>query len=597
MKEKQPAIVDKKEMATGEVREKDSIFFSEDPRDFGYVAENIPCQEACPANTNIPGYIRCISEKRYGRAYELNRMVNILPGVLGRICSRPCELACRHGEPDLGASVNICHLKRSASDLKPSMHTIQESFYAPSGKTVGVVGAGPAGLAAAHDLSILGHKVTLYEAMEKPGGMLMYGIPEFRLPRDILNLEINNILRLGIDLKTRVSVGRDITLKELLEIHDAVLITVGCQEPMDLGLPGQELEGVLSGLDFVMRINQGEKLSVGEKVAVIGGGYTAIDCARLAKRMGAKEVSVNLRKTESLMRIDEHEKIEAKKEGLKINGLVSPVKITGVKGRVTAITFDRTRLEFKKGKNEKEAVPIPDSTFTIPIDTVILAVGQNPDTRFAGGKIKLNGKRIQTQKGTHETNIKRLYAAGDSVTGATNVITAIAEGRHAAHEIDAAFIEKKRIKKMVRTEAAQQTDRKRSDDFIKPSVMPTLNVPDRLSPITGEVEKGYDEEIAQEESKRCYLCNLKYVIDTSRCIYCVACIDVAPRDCIKIVKDVKKKEDGAYGDLISTTVWSEGVAIAIDNKRCIRCGKCYEICPMKCIHVLKVELIEQKQEA
>lgn len=587
------AIIDrnKREAEGGEV------VFSEDRRDFEYVAENIPCQKACPASTNIPGYIRSIHEKRYGEAYEQNRMANILPGVLGRICSRPCELACRHGEPDLGAPVNICHLKRAASDLKSPMHTIQESFYAPSGKSVGIVGAGPAGIAAAHDMAILGHAATLYEAQEKPGGMLMYGIPEFRLPREVCNLEIANILRLGVTLKTGVAVGRTISLEELIALHDAVLVTVGCQEPMNLNLPGEDLQGVYSGLDFVMRINKGERIPVGQKVAVIGGGYTAIDCARLAIRMGAAEVSVNVRKTEALMRIDAHEKIEAQKERVKIQSLVSPIRIAGEEGKVTGITFERTRLEFSKDGKGRDAITIPDSAFTLPVDTVIIAVGQNPDTRFANGKIKLNGKRIQTKKGTHETSLKKLFAAGDAVTGATNVITAIAEGRDAAREIDLFLAGESRIRKRVRIEAARQTDRSQEENFLKPSVMPTLEVSERLSRITREVEEGYDAAIAGEESRRCYLCDLKYVIDTSRCIYCSACIDVAPRDCIKIVAGCEKKENGSVGELIQTSIWSQGLAIAIDNKRCIRCGKCYEICPMRCIHVLKVELIEQRREA
>jgi len=596
VKEKKMTVSKGGKLSAGKKRE-GNVFFSEDPRDFGYAKENIPCQDACPAHTNIPGYIRSIYEKHYGRAYEMNRMVNILPGVLGRICSRPCELSCRHGESDLGTSVNICHLKRSCADLKPSWHMIKEEFYAPSGKTVGIIGAGPAGLAAAHELAILGHNVTLYEAMDKPGGMLMYGIPAFRLPRDILNLEINNILRMGIDLKTGVNVGRDITLTELIDVHDAVLSTVGCQEPFNLDLPGEDLDGVYSGLDFVIRVNQGERIPVGKKVAVIGGGYTAIDCARLAIRLGAEEVSVNLRKTETFMRIDEHEKHEAKTEKIKINGLVAPFQINGTDGKVTSITFERTRLEFTKDGKGRNAVSIPDSAFAAPVDTVILAVGQTPDTGFTGGKIELNGKRIKTKAGSYETGIKRFYAAGDCVTGATNVITAIAEGRHAAHEIDAVFVGKKRITETIRTETASQTDRSRNDDFIKASVMPTLEVTKRLYALTGEVEQGYDDKIAGEESKRCYLCNLRYFIDTSQCIYCSACIDVAPRDCIKITRAVEIKKDGAYGELLSATDWSEGLAIVIDNKRCIRCGKCYEVCPMHCIHIEKVELIEQKLEA
>ena len=183
------------------------VRYSTDPRDVGWVRQNIPCQTACPADTNVPAYIQMILENRYGRSYELNRIANVLPGTLGRICSRPCEDACRHGWPGNGAPVNICHLKRAAADLKPSGHRITENLFTPSGKRIAIVGAGSAGIAAAHDLSMLGHDVTIFEAEEIAGGMLYYGIPEFRLPRDVLSLEVRNALRLGVELQRRRRVG------------------------------------------------------------------------------------------------------------------------------------------------------------------------------------------------------------------------------------------------------------------------------------------------------------------------------------------------------------------------------------------------------
>jgi len=572
------------------------VQFSDDPRDFGYMAENVPCQHACPAQTNIPGYIRCIVEQRYGRSYELNRIVNILPGVLGRRCRRPCEEMCRHGEADLGQPVNICHLKRSAADLKSPWHRIKENLYTPSDKRVAVIGAGPAGLGAAYELATLGHKVTVYESQERPGGMLMYGIPEFRLPRDILSLEIDNIIRLGIDVKLGVAIGRDLPLSKLMKTHDAVIAATGCLDSFTLNIPGEDLEGVHSGLEFMMRINNGEKPAIGKRVAVIGGGFTAVDCARMAIRLGASRVSVNLRKTEEYMRIDEHEKQEAKFEKIMIYGLVQPVRIIGEEGCVTGITFERTRLRYLAEPPYREAVPIENSEFTIPIDTVIAAIGQYPDTGYIKTKMKLNGKRIWTAPGTFKTSVKGLYAAGDCVTGATDVISAISRGREAALEVDSFFVKHRRKKNMVRIESSEQTDRKRSDDFIPRSKMPTLGSRRRLETITKEVELGYESKAAEEEAKRCYLCNLKYEIDVDRCIYCFACIDVAPRDCIKMIKDVEIKKDGSYGELAETDEWNDVVAIAIDNKRCIRCGQCLEVCPVQCISVSKVELIEQDME-
>ena len=245
------------------------IRYTTDARDVGWVRENIPCQTACPADTNVPAYIQMILEGRYGRSYEVNRFANVLPGTLGRICSRPCEDACRHGWPGNGEPVNICHLKRAAADHKPSGHRITENLFTPSGKRVAVIGAGPAGLAAAHDLSMLGHDVTILEQEEIAGGMLHYGIPAFRLPRDVLSVEVRNALRLGVELRTGVSVGRnegDVRLSGLLADYDAVLLATGCMAAIRLPLKGMDggdedpvraLADAEYGLDFLVELHRG----------------------------------------------------------------------------------------------------------------------------------------------------------------------------------------------------------------------------------------------------------------------------------------------------------------------------------------------------
>lgn len=574
-----------------------TIVYSTDPRDFGLVRKSIPCQNACPALTNIPGYIRCIHEGRYGRSYELNRMANILPGVLGRICSRPCELYCRHGESDLGKPVSICSLKRSAADHKSPMHRIMEGLYSPSGKKVAVVGAGPAGLGAAHELSVLGHRVVIYEAFDKPGGMLMYGIPEFRLPRDVLMLEIENILRLGVDLKTGVHVGRDISLDSLLSEYDAVVISTGCPSPNSLNVPGEDLENVYPGLDFMERVNRGEKPYVGKNVMVIGDGFTAMDCARSALRLGASEVKINIRKTEEYMPIDEQEKHEVKFEKIRFYSLVDTKRIIGENGRVTGIEFLRTKLEYSPVPPYRTASPMPDSEFILPADSVIVAIGQRSDPASISSRIKVSGSRILTAEDRFSTDMEGLFAAGDCMSGPANVISAIARGRKCALEVDEYLTRCKRKIQVVRLEPVPSTDRDRSYDFISRTPMDTLDFEERVKPGNKEVEKGYSEEQAAIEAKRCYLCSLTYEIDTKKCIYCSACIDVAPRDCIKMIAGVPVSTDGSLGDFNETVKWNHVAAIAIDNERCIRCGQCYEVCPMNCIHVTKAELIELNKEA
>ena len=569
-----------------------NILYSTDPRDFGQVKKSIPCQNACPAKTNIPGYIRCIHDKRYGRAYELNRLANILPGVLGRICSRPCELYCRHGESDLGQPVGICSLKRSAADHKSDLHRIMESRYSPTGKSVAVVGAGPAGLGAAHELSLLGHSVVMFDAFDKPGGMLMYGIPGFRLPRDVLSLEIENILRLGVTMKTGVRVGTDIALEALLEDHDAVVIATGCTKPNRLNVPGEDLENVYPGLQFMERVNNGDKPFVGKNVMVIGDGFTAMDCARSAVRLGASQVMINIRKTEEYMPIDEQEKHEVKFEKIRFCSLVDTGRIMGENNRVTGIEFLRTKLEYSPSPPYRKAVAIPDSEFILPADSVIVAIGQQPDAAEISGRILVSGSRIRTEEGGFKTSVKKLFAAGDCSSGASNVISAIAAGRNCAIEVDAFLTERKRKFHVVRLESVSSTDRKRSFDFIPRTPVDTLDYEERTHDVSREVEKGYSEDQAALEAKRCYLCSLTYEIDTRVCIYCSACIDVAPRDCITMVDHVSVADDGSLDKASETKKWNRVAAIAIDNERCIRCGQCYDVCPMNCIHVTKTELIE-----
>jgi glutamate synthase (NADPH/NADH) small chain len=559
--------------------------YSTADEDFTYVGVNIPCQKACPAGTNIPAYIRALYEERYGDSYEINRRANVLPGVLGRICSRPCEGACRHGEPELGRPVNICHLKRAAADLREG----PEPPPTPPmpGRKVAVVGSGPAGLAAAHELAALGAAVTLYEALDHPGGMLRYGIPEFRLPRKVLQEEIDAILNLGVVLKTGVTLGSDLSVEDILGGHDALLLAAGCYRSNSLGVPGEDLPGVHSGLEFMMALSRGEAPATGERVMVIGDGFTAFDCARSALRRGARDVRICMLQTEEDLAVTEDEIRDATAEGVTFESLVISQRITG-EGRVEGVEFARTRPGAAG-----EASPIKGSEFTIGADAVIVAIGQRPEPLAVPGEKDGRGVPLADRESLR-TTAPGLYVAGDYLTGPSTVIEAVAMGRRAAARILQDLNVGPLPERAVRMEESVLTDRERTWDYLPRQEMPALGpVSRRLGPSNPEVETGFTPEMAAGEAKRCYLCYLHYEIDMSRCIYCRYCIDAAPRDCIKLVKEVRTDESGAVTGLESTSRWREVHAVVIDNARCIRCGACVRVCPVDCISVTKVEGVER----
>ena len=414
------------------------VRYSTDPRDVGWVRQNIPCQTACPADTNVPAYIQMILENRYGRSYELNRIANVLPGTLGRICSRPCEDACRHGWPGNGAPVNICHLKRAAADHKPGGHRITENLFTPSGKRIAVVGAGSAGIAAAHDLSMLGHDVTIFEQEKIPGGMLYYGIPEFRLPRDVLAVEVRNALRLGVDLRAGVAVGKgegEVRLSSLLEEYDAVLLATGCMAAIRLPLRGvddaapdpvRRIPNAEYGLDFLMELHRGEPKTVGKRVAVVGAGFTALDCARVSLRLGAEDVTIHMRTTEEYIPVTKEEIHEAKREGTKILGLRTPVGlITDDDGRLTGVQFVQNRLGGWRAGGRRQAIPIEGSEFVEPCDTLLVAIGQKTVNDYLDVEVELDrwGAVQVDERGM--TSVEGLFAAGDFVIGASTVVEAV----------------------------------------------------------------------------------------------------------------------------------------------------------------------------
>ncbi|MBN1551365.1 FAD-dependent oxidoreductase [bacterium] len=562
---------------------------SDHPVDIEYIRRNIPCQWACPAITNVPKYIGAVSRNEHDESYTINQNANLFPGVLGRICSRPCETACRHGEIDLGDPVAICHLKRVASDYKQSVLSPLTKNVPLTDKSIGIVGAGPAGLAAAHSLNLLGHRITIYEAFPESGGMLVYGIPKFRLPREIAHREIYNIQNGGIDVRHGVEVGKDIMIDELLKHHDALILAAGCYRARELSVPGESKTHVYNGLEFMIDLNNGKPVNVGQKVLVIGGGFTAMDCARSAIRLGASEVSICIRNVEEDLTVTREEILETKREGLKLISLVSAIEIEG-NDKITGVRFIRNKFGGIRGERGRRITPIEGSEFVVPADTVIVAIGQVPKALLAE---PTEFADIQFDKLTGESFIDGLFAAGDYVTGSSTVIEAIGHGRHVADHVDAFLMRHKRQQRVVTCKPTGNTQRDRSWDFIDRHHMPMISTNERIHSSDSEVETGFTMNMGIEESKRCYLCNLKYEIYVPECIYCRWCIDVCPRDCIELAESFKVAGNSGTHKINTTVKWNEVSAIIINNDRCIRCGECFRVCPTQCIHVIDVNLMDK----
>lgn len=582
------------------------------PKDLHWSARNVPCQEACPAGTDIPEYLTAIYEGEYERAYRINLESNVFPGVLGRVCARPCEAECRHGWNDLGDSVAICHSKRASAQLRESRLAILNPWFEPSGQRIAVVGAGVAGLAAARELARLGHAVTVYEKHHRPGGMLNQGIPEFRLPRDVIDREIDQIRGMGVEIVCGTEAGRDIPLSRLREDNDAVVMAAGTLRPNILNLPGKELEGVRHGLDFLLEANEEGTAKVGRHVVVIGGGFTAMDCARTAKRLGAASLSfgeatppnvppgtvmhapadhvkVWYRRTEKEMLITPGELEELRQEGIDIEFLVTPVAFLGDNGRVTAVRFIRTQLGAPDADGRRRPEPIVGSEFEVPADTVLLATGQFPDAGWIDAD--LHGELVEDdgwlKSGESSgTAVDGLFVAGDFAQGASSLINAIGHARHTARDVDTFLMGGRRVADQVTVNDADQTARIREMDAVPLQPMPAIPLDKR--DVTAEVETGYTPDLAAEETQRCYRCHYKYEIDSDKCIYCDWCIKVKPRpECILRIRSLEYDEEGRIVGWEEASGTDETSLIWINQFDCIRCGACVDVCPVDAISLQK----------
>jgi glutamate synthase (NADPH) small chain len=557
-------------------KNRNSTSISIDKIDRKWIDVNIPCSAACPIMTDIPGYIQAIMEGDYKKAYKINRMDNVLPGVLGRVCNRPCEPVCRHGRDGLGDPVAICFLKRSAADY--GMESVKIDI-TRNGKKVCIIGAGPSGLTAANDLALKGYQVTVQEQFHQPGGMLRYGIPQFRLPYDVVAADVKSITDLGVILKTGVRIDDENDIAKLKQEYDAVLLAGGCMLPKSSEIPGLDAKGVLWGLNFMMAANNEEKKLLErpmKNVVVIGGGFTAVDCTRMAYRLGAKHVSLAYRRTKNDMYISGHELEAMEAEGIGLSFLLSPTAIETENGNVTGVRFVRNAIA-----EDRSISPIEGSEFVMDVDTVVFAIGQKAE------------EDISSSNGS-ENRQDNFFVSGDFRNGASTVIEAAADGRKTAREIHRFLSGISGYQDVVHIEEIKDTGRKRDYDFIPRQPMDETPLYERIEK-NKEVETGFSEEKSLIEARRCYLCHYNFQIDIDRCIYCLACIDVMPVDCIKMATDIDVTEDGNlhYKEANS---WAEVQAITIDNDKCIRCGNCVRACPVDCISIskYKMEVVEKK---
>ena len=585
--------------------------------DYKYWRQNIKCQTGCPVNTDSRGYVRAISEGDYEKAYWIARIPNPLASICGRICGAPCELACRR--KDIDASVSIRALKRFVTE-KYGVEMFQDKRdfvqnFTPRFKDKGsgitgiakdiskptsIIGAGPAGLACAHELALMGYKPVIYEMENVAGGMCAVGIPPYRLPREILQAEIDAIKALGVEIKLGVQIGRDIPLKTLYDESSAVLLAVGAKKSRILPVDGSDSKGVLGGVDFLREVFTGKEVKIGPKVVVIGGGNVAYDVARTALREKDTEsvALVCIEKFEQML-ADKIEIEEGEEEGIKRINSYGPQNIYADKdGDLKSITFKRCIALFTSegGFNPR----FDDSDLlTLPADTIFFAIGQAYDLSFlenCGLDIETTGRgMIKVGYDMISTSLPGLFVSGDLAYGPKLVIDAIASGKKAAITIHEYITGKHMTLKTSEIHTGEhdkevlhnELSHPRDYEKIKRRAVPVVAAEERVkSPLT-TVEKGFTKEMAEEQGGRCLNCSVNTIFNGDRCVLCGGCADVCPEYCLRLVslENIKGDENltALYKNRYGSYPDGTGSAIIKDEERCIRCGLCAKKCPVDAV--------------
>lgn len=595
--------------------------------DVDYFAEQVKCRSACPVGTDSGGYVQAIADGDYERAYVIARAPNPFASICGRVCGHPCEAACRRGNID--EAVSIRALKRFVTEkygveaiadpsgvLKYSNARRHVAGYG-SREKVAIIGAGAAGLAAAHDLALLGYRVTVFEAEPEPGGMMVFGIPHYRLSRKLVKSEIASIETLGVEIRCNTLIGRDLTIKGIKEMgYKAILITVGLQQGRALPIEGTNLDGVLIGLNFIRAVNYGRMPKIGQRVVVIGGGNVAYDASRSAVRLGVKEVHMACLETRNIMPADPIEIMEGEEEGIILHDGVGPKRIVGKNGSVRGLeTIKCIRVFDENGRFNPQFAP--DTESVIECDTVIITVGQAADLSFIKEEDGIELARpgvLKVNLDNYKTNVPGIFATGDVAYGPKLLITAVAAGQKVARSIDEYLsgvsirLKKRGIMHVV---AGPKEYNMFSDfDLLSRKEAPVIISRERKHDVS-LVEIGYGKEEAEAQGSRCLKCHVNPIFDGDLCILCGGCVDVCPTYCLKMVpiteidgdEDLRKVVEARYKisweDLMrgdKTLVAEIGTAMLKDEDRCIRCGHCAKRCPTGAVTMEFFEYIEEIEE-
>ncbi|MBI2831860.1 MAG: FAD-dependent oxidoreductase [Chloroflexi bacterium] len=616
--------------------------------DISYYQKQISCQNACPVRTDARGYVDAVTNSNYEDGYVRAREPNPFASTCGRVCAAHCEKACRRGKID--APITIRALKRflcetygvEAKSHLPIARDIDkgagiellkkaprnaatiQSFgqlalggkkQALSDSRVAVIGAGPAGLTAAHDLALLGYRVSVFEAAPDAGGMTLLGIPEYRLPRPLLKAEIGEIRDLGVDFKYNTRLGKDVSLSDLKRQFKAIFIAIGAHKDRGLDIEGVHLDGVLAAVDFLLNVNLGYRVNLGDKVAVLGGGdvavdaarvaarlgevyellaaenlVTAVDAARHALRLGARDVHMVYRGMREEMRASQEELEGAVEEGITIHTGLAPKRIIGRDGKVASLEVQATRSVYDE-RGRRNLVPVEGSESLIECSSVIMAIGQESDLSFISPEDGIAVSRQRTivaNDATLATTAPGIFAGGDVVFGPRTVIEAVADGHKAARAIDNYL--KAGQRRVVRRGWMTNVP---AEGLPKPGYYqvarsnPSKISLDRRTGVS-EVEMVFDEASAKEQSQRCLRCHIQTVFNSDLCILCGGCADVCPTNCYRLVPVEKIEGNQDVAGVISARYkdslrgdgnQSMGTAIIKDETRCIRCGLCARRCP------------------